>query len=277
MTSFFREPLLHFFLIGCAVFGLFAVFDDAPPPVAANELVVTEADARRLANEFEAVWRRAPSARELEGLIDQHVREEVYVREALALGLDRNDAVIRRRLQTKMEFITESGAEAVQPDEATLQGHLEDNVEKFAMPALLAFEQVLLNDALDESDLRAAKAILVRGGYPEEYLQASLIPQAFPLSPRRVVDGSFGAGMFDRLYALPPGEWSGPVETPFGRHLVRATEKREGKLPPLTEIRDRVEQDWRAAFSTTLREARYRALLSRYEVERPNAAEVLAR
>ncbi|MEY8840478.1 hypothetical protein AB9K41_15770, partial [Cribrihabitans sp. XS_ASV171] len=128
----------------------------------------------------------------------------------MTLGLDRNDAVIRRRLQTKMEFITESGADAVQPDDATLQGHLEDNAEKFAIPALLAFEQVLLNKTIDASDLQTAKARLERGDYPAEHLQASLLPEAFRLSPRRVVDGSFGEGMFDRLKELPLGEWAGP-------------------------------------------------------------------
>ena len=117
-----REPLLHFFLLGAAIFGLFALVDDTPPPVAANVLEVTEDDARRLVAEFEATWRRPPTVAELDHMIGQLVREEVYVREALALGLDRDDAVIRRRLQTKMEFLTESGAEAVQPDDATLRG-----------------------------------------------------------------------------------------------------------------------------------------------------------
>jgi hypothetical protein len=141
-----RDPLVHFFLLGAAIFGLFALVDDTPPPVAANVFEVTEDDARRLAAEYEATWRRPPTVAELDYMIGERVREEVYVREALALGLDRDDAVIRGRLQTKMEFLTESGPEAVQPDDATLQAHLDSDPDRFTEPALVAFEQVLLDE-----------------------------------------------------------------------------------------------------------------------------------
>jgi hypothetical protein len=197
LAALLRDPLVHFFVLGAAIFGLFAMVDDTPPPVAANLLVIEEDDARRLAAEFEATWRRPPTVAELDYMIGQTVREEVYVREALALGLDADDAVIRRRLQTKMEFLTESGAEALAPDEAALA-------------------------------------------------------------------------------ALPDGAWAGPVETPLGRHLVRVTDRREARTPPPAEIREAVQRDWRASLTVELREARYAALLSRYEVVTPDAARVLA-
>jgi hypothetical protein len=276
MRTFLREPLVHFFFLGAAIFGLFAAVNDSPPPVAANVLEVTEADARRLVAEFEATWRRPPTTAELDHMIGQLVREEVYVREALALGLDRDDTVIRRRLQTKMEFLTESGAEAVQPDEATLRAHLEANPDRFAEPPLVAFEQILLDERIGAEEVERVEARLNRGIDPGEATRPTLLPPVFRLSPVQVVDRTFGTGVFDTLRALPVGTWVGPVETAFGRHLVRVTERREARLPPMSEIRARVEQDWRAEFTAHLREERLNALLGRYEVVRPDPATVLA-
>lgn len=277
MKRLLRDPLIHFFLIAGAIFGLYALVDDSPAPVAANALVITADDARQLAAEFEATWRRPPSVAELDDMIGQRVREEVYVREALALGLDGDDAVIRRRLQTKMEFLTESGAEALQPDEATLQAHLEANPDRFVQPALIAFAQILLADGIGAEDAAALAVRMNIGGDPGDAARPTLLPPGFPLSPMQVIDGSFGAGFFDALGALPPGVWAGPVETSLGRHLVRVTERREARLPPLPEIRERVERDWRASLTKRLREERYAALLSRYDIVRPDPAEVLAR
>lgn len=272
-----REPLFHFFLLGAAVFGLFALVDDTPPPVAANVLEVTEDDARRLVAGFEATWHRPPTVEELDHMIGQLVREEVYVREALALGLDRDDAVIRGRLQTKMEFLTESGAEAVQPDDATLAAHLAAHPERFAGGPIVAFEQVLVDEGAAPGQVSEIRASLNGGSAPAEVARPSLLPPLLPLSPRPVVDGTFGTGFFDALAALPQGEWAGPVTSPFGRHLVRVTERREGTVPSLAAIRDRVQQDWRSTIAAQLREERFAAMRARYAVARPNTAEVLGR
>lgn len=275
MKALLREPLVHFFLLGAAIFWLFAVFDDSPPPVAADVISVTEDDARRLAASFEATWRRSPNDAELNHLIDAFIREEVYVREAIALGLDRDDAVIRRRLQTKMEFLTESGAEAVEPDDATLADHLSAHPERFAQPPLVAFEQILVNGRAAQEMLTLIRSRLDAGLDPDSVGQPSLLPYRFPAGSQQAIDGAFGTGFFDAIADLPPGVWSGPVTSPFGRHLVRVTERREASLPPLEAVRDRVERDWRASFAETLREDRFEALRSRYQVVRPDTAMVL--
>jgi hypothetical protein len=275
MTRLLRDPLVHFFLIAGAIFGLYAIIDDSPPPVAANALVITEDDARQLVAEFEATWRRPPSVEELDYMIGQRVREEVYVREALALGLDGGDAVIRRRLQTKMEFLTESGAEALRPDDATLEAHRAANPDRFAQPALIGFEQILLAEGIGVEEAAALAGRMNLGGDPGEAARRTLLPPGFPLNPVQVIDGSFGTGFFDELGTLPLGVWAGPVETPLGDHLVRVTERRKARVPPLSEIRERVEQDWRASLTERLREERYEALLSRYEVVRPDPAQML--
>lgn len=271
-----REPLVHFFLLGAAIFGGFAALDDSSSSVAENAIVISPDDARRLVAEFEATWRRPPTVKELDHMVGQLVREEVYVREALAFGLDRDDAVIRRRLQAKMEFLTESGAEAVQPDDATLQIHLETHPDRFAKPPLVAFEQVLLDERVAVEEVALVEARLNRGLDPGAAVRPTLLPPVVRPSPVQAVDGMFGTGFFDALDPLPVGTWAGPVETALGRHFVRVTERRGARLPPLSEIRARVEQDWRAELTTRLREERYEALLSRYEVVRPDPAVVLS-
>lgn len=277
MTSFLREPLLHFFIIGAAIFAAFSAFDDTPTPGVANAITVTKDDARRLATSFEATWRRPPDTAELENLLEKFVREEVYVREALSLGLDRDDPVIRRRLQLKMEFLTESGAAAVAPDDATLERHLAAHPDRFRRAPRVAFEQIVLDDGVGGAAIPAIRASLNDGGDPLQVAGSSLLPSVFPASPQQVVDGTFGAGFFDAITALPPGAWAGPIASPFGRHMVRVTERQEGSLPPIDLIREQVLKDWRGTLAADLREERFQAMRARYIISRPDAATALDR
>ena len=263
--------------LGGLIFILYAIFDDSPPPVAENLLVVTDADAERLVTEFEATWRRKPVVEELDFMIAERVREEVYVREAIALGLDRDDAVIRRRLQLKMEVLTESGAELVAPEDTVLEAHLAAHPERFSTPPLLAFEQVLLLDTLSAEDVKLALADLNAGGRATASTRPTMLPPVVAKpSPARAIDGTFGTGFFDAITDLPQGGWAGPVETTFGLHLVRITRRTDARLPTIAEVRAEVEADWRADVTRKLREDRYEALRSRYEVVVPSAATVLA-
>ncbi|MEM7074617.1 MAG: peptidylprolyl isomerase [Pseudomonadota bacterium] len=275
MSRWLHEPMLHFFVLGALVFALFAVFDDTPSPVAENRLVISEADARQLVAEFQGVWRRLPTEDELTYMIEQRIREEVYVREALALGLDRDDAVIRRRLQTKMEFLTESGAEAANPDEATLQAHLEQHADRFTVQPRVAFEQVMLDDAISDDEAGLVLVALNGGADPAAVAQSTLLPPQLQATPRQAVDGTFGTGFFDALARLPEGQWAGPVTSGLGRHLVRVTMLQDRRVPQLSEIRAQVERDWRTRITEQLREDRLQALLSRYEVSYPEAAQIL--
>ena len=269
-----REPLLHFVLLGAAIFGLFALFDDAPPPTAEQSIAVTENDARRLVAEFEATWRRAPTAQELDRLIEHLVNEEVYVREATARGPDQGHPTLRRRLQQKLEDLPQPGAPRAAPDDATLSEPLASNAERFSRAPVLPVEQ----DLLGQSTARAAEiaAKLNSGSDPIHFGELTMLPLAVPASPPRVIDSSFGTGFFERVSDLPQNQWVGPIPSTFGQHLVRVTDRRESGVPPLEEIREEVLQDWRANLITQLREERLKAMRARYEVTRPDAATVLA-
>lgn len=274
MRTFLREPLLHFFVLGLGVFVAFAVFDTTPPATVQSSIVVTIEDAERLAREFEKSWRRPPDQNELGQLIDQYVREEVSVREALALGLDQGDAIIRRRLQLKIEFLNETNAEAVNPTDATLASHVATFPERFTRPPRVAFEHILLDADLTDAQASVIGARLDLGADPEEVANPTLLPAALPLSAPQVVDGTFGPGFFDSVMALPDKKWSGPVVSGFGRHLVRVKDRRPENTPPLSEIRGRVIQDWRASVVEDLRDERYEAMRERYNIILPDLTDV---
>jgi hypothetical protein len=220
-----------------------------------------------------ATWNRPPTTQELDNLMQSWALEEANVREALTLGLDLGDMVIRQRLNQKMTFLAESGAATLSPDEAMLQAYLDENPDLFTQPARLAFEQIMLPRDRDVSE---ALALLREGADPAALGSASLLPPSLPLSPAPVIDRTFGEGVGAALADLPIGRWQGPVESGYGMHIVRVTDRAEATLPALADIRVRVEAEWRAAEMRKMRDAFGQALLDRYTVALPDAAEVLS-
>jgi hypothetical protein len=260
-----REPLVHFLLIGIAVFALYR---GEPQPQAVDMQRVIEVTPQlvdRLAGQFEAVWRRPPSEDELAGLVEDFVREEVYYREALALGLDRDDTVIRRRLRQKMEFLGDAGAGAIAPDESALLAHFEAHPERFRPPARVTFQQVFLG----EGDPGLALAALEEGADPDEIGGPTLLPPVMEAGTRSSVDGTFGAGFFEAVSSLDRHEWRGPVMSGFGAHLVQLLDSEPMATPSFEAVRAAVEMDWRREAADTLREAQFRAMRERYEVILP--------
>jgi hypothetical protein len=263
-----REPLLHFLLIGVAIFAIYGAGSPPAPADAERLIEVTDARAELLAGQFEAAWRRPPTTAELAGLVDDWVREEVYYREALALGLDRDDTVIRRRLRQKMEFLGDAAAGTLAPDEAELNRHFAAHRDRFTPPARITFRQVLL----DGADPAAVRARLDAGIDPLALGRATLLPPAMEAAPQAAVDGTFGAGFFAAVSELRPGVWTGPVRSAFGEHLVALEVIDPATPPPIEAVRAAVEADWRRARADALREAHYRSLRDRYRVILPPAA-----
>lgn len=270
-----RSPLLHFFALGGLVFAAYWVMDDSPADTAADAIVLEPAQATLLAEQFEETWNRPPSRSEMEGLMRSWALEEANVREAITLGLDQHDPVIRQRLSMKMDFIAESGASALVADDATLQAHLEAHADRFETPGRLAFEQVLLPER--QPDAERILRDLENGADPAALSSAALLPTRLPMTATTAIDRMFGTGFAATIAEVAGIGWSGPVQSGYGQHLVRVTERAPAELPELSAIRTEVEQDWRAARARDLKERFGKALLERYEVTLPPADEVLAR
>ena len=274
IRTILKSPLLHFFALAGFIFALYTVLDDAPATPAPDAITLSPEEAGRLVNRFTKTWNRPPSEQEVKGLIRAWALEEAYVRDALALGLDRDDQVIRQRLKLKMQFLAESGAAAEQADDATLNAYLEENPERFRQPVRLTFSQILLPPDQAE-EMPKMRAALENGADPATLGKASLLPSSVPMTPVPAIDRTFGDGFGETLAGLAEDRWEGPVKSSYGLHFVRVTGRTEATLPPLAEIRGRVETEWRAAKARDMREAFEKALLARYTVTLPSAEEVL--
>lgn len=272
-SAWSREPLVHFLLLGAALFAVYAQFGHDLGKPASNEIVVTAGRIRSLVQTFARQRNRAPSDEELAGLVREFVREEALAREATRLGLDRDDTVVRRRLAQKMEFLSRGDAAPVEPTDDELRAYLAAHPERFRLDSRFWFRQVLLDRSRRgdrvEADAARFLAALNGPGSPQDLHALGdglLLGDRFDDVSRRAVEAQFGKPFADRLESLPLGRFEGPIESGYGLHLVRVERRTPGRLPALAEVRDAVVREWSGARERTDREARMRALLSHYEV-----------
>ncbi|MBK9521029.1 MAG: peptidyl-prolyl cis-trans isomerase [Rhodocyclaceae bacterium] len=283
VESWWREPLLHFLLLGSLLFVVNAFWDQWFP--AQENIVVNEGRVRMLAENFRRTWQRPPTASELDGLIEEQIRDEVLTREAQRLGLDRDDTVIRRRLRQKIEIITEEAAASVQPTDAQLQNYLNLHPENFRGESRTAFTQIFLDPSKRGDRLDADAKVLLDRLRADERRPTStnwqklgdqlfMLKQEYPLSGEREIATIFGADFASSLLDLKTGEWSGPVRSGYGLHLVRVSASEAAGPVALADIRPVVEREWRNAQRKAGAEAQYQQLRAGYKivVKRPATA-----
>lgn len=268
LQRFLREPLLHFLAIGGLIFVLYTVVS-GPAPAPVNTIVIGPEHIERLAKGFQAVWRHPPSADELDGIIEDAVREEVYYREALALGLDKNDTIVRRRLRQKMEFLADTGASLLKPAAGELEDYFAANKQTYRSVPKLAFEQIYLGEQAPAQSATQLLASLKADTTidPSTLGERTLLPAQLDLSHPNAIDGVFGKGFFEQLAKLRSGVWSGPVTSSYGVHLARILESVPAAMPPLEDVRDAVLRDWKAAKAKEIREQDYARRRARFIIE----------
>jgi hypothetical protein len=272
MNRFFKEPLLHFLLLGAAVFAAYSLLSKRSA-AGTDEIVVTMGQVEHLAAGFAKTWQRPPTAQELAALVQDRVREEVYCREALALGLDQEDTVIRRRLRQKMEFISEDLAAQLEPSEADLQAYLQAHPDVFRLEPVYSFRQVYVNPENHGEQLAYdLQQLLVKLNRTESEIDAELLGESLMLDyefsevPAGEIAKQFGQDFAASLRDIPFRIWSGPVESGYGVHLVWISERSEGRLPELAQVRASVAREWSTARRLEVNEQFYRSLLERYSV-----------
>jgi len=268
--------MVHFLVIGAAIFVLSVRFGGDQQTAPRDRIVVTEGRVQQLAQIFTRTWQRPPTAQELRGLVDAYIKEEVYYREAVKAGLDRDDTLIRRRMQQKMEFLTEPGEDALAATDAKLEAFLAANRSEFHVAPKLAFEQIFINPERSEEpiDARADRLLKQANDAPagadlRGLGDPTLLPRDIPLGSVTSIDRNFAQAFGEKLVQLPLNTWSGPVRSPYGLHLVRVTERRDGYDPPLADVRDAVERRWRDARRDAFRKSEYERLRDKYEIVLP--------
>lgn len=264
-VPFWRQPLLHFLLAGAAIFLLGALRGD-PEAVRNERIVVTAPQVERIAGLWQRTWGRPPSETELQALVRDHIKEEVYYREALKLGLDVNDTVIRRRLRQKMEFFATDAAGLAAPDEATLRGWFASNADRYRIGPQFDFQQVYLAAPDDAGTGRLLRA-LRDGSDPGSLGDTIDLPVEMAAAARIEITRVFGSAFFESLDSMPVGAWSGPVESGFGWHLVRVQRKTPAEVPRFDAVRRRIENDWHADQARQVLDESFEELLAQYDVD----------
>jgi len=283
MKKLMREPLVHFLLLGAAIFAAYSLMSKGSSGEP-GKIVVTQGQLASIRVGFTRTWQRPPTREEWEGLIRERVREEVYYREALALGLDKDDLIIRRRLRQKMEFVANDVAAQVEPREAELTEFLAKHPDRFRVEPRFTFRQVYLNPAKRGVNLaRDAAQLLARlnqaGGNTGFAAMGDsfLLDHEFTVVPASEVAKQFGEKFAAKLSEISPGPWQGPVESGYGVHLVRVGERTQGGAPALADVREAVRREWDNARRLEANETFYQELLKRYTVTIENPEPVAAR
>ncbi len=252
MKKLFAEPLVQFLLIGGCIYLAFALFGTPEEDSSENRIHVDSNRIEGFISQWEKRWNRLPTKQEIDGLIQSHVREEVLYRQAVSMGLNEDDAITRRRMAQKLEFLTSDLAQSQQPAEGQLEQFFTDNEATYRAPDRISFSQVFFNpdtrkDAtLDEA--KAERAKLEAAGKPDpETLEAgdkSMLQDHFPNVTEAEVSRQMGSGFAESAMELKPGEWHGPVLSGYGVHLVYVYEMEKGAVPALEDVRDKVLADW---------------------------------
>jgi hypothetical protein len=272
-----RAPLFHFLLLGAALFLLFSWVRDRPAE-RSDAIVFTQGDVQRWADIWQEALNRPPTPGELDGIIEEQIRAEVFYREAVAMGLDRDDDVIRRRLQQKMEFLAAELGGVAEPTEAQLQTYLDEHAQGFKIDPVLSFRQIYLNvEKRGEAAVEDAGKLLaiLQGGKARDITTLGdefSLPQDYDAYPLRDVVRLFGPDFADGLPEFPQGRWAGPLQSVHGLHLVLLQERIAARSPELDEVRNAVWRAWLEARRQEALDAFYLGLRQRYvvKVERPD-------
>jgi hypothetical protein len=274
-----REPLLHFLLLGVALFAAYGYMQRGRGGVeSSRQIALRLDDLRQLDLYFESQWRRQPTPDEFNGMVEDRIQEEVLYREGLAMGLDKNDTIVKRRMAQKVQFLAEDVAAAHEPTTAELSAWYEKNSRKFALPDRVTFRHVYFSP--DSRGQRAhgdaVDALAKVAGEPEDSKAAPLRADRFIFqeyySDRSTeqLARELGPKFAQAVLKLKPGSWQGPIESGYGWHLVFVESLTPGRIPALEEIEsdvktawlgDQKEQAWRKAYKEM--RANYSVLLPR--------------
>ena len=274
MNKLIKEPLLHFMVIGALIFVVFAVVNKEEVSVDGRKIVVSAGDIERLASNWSKKWHRQPTESELKGLVDSYIKEEVYYREALALGLDQDDTILRRRLMQKMEFLSNDLAELGNPDEAALNDYFLANSDKYELPARISFTHIYFN--LDKqgnrifdtagkvlADIQAASPPI---SHAPDRGDSFMLQYDFTLETPFEVSRLFGQQFTEELFQTATDSWQGPIASGYGLHLVMITEKIDARMPELASVIDNVRTDYMFEHRQKTNKAIYERFKEQYEI-----------
>ena len=269
-----REPLVHFMFIGAVIYLLYGVFAEPAAEETDKTIVVSAGEIEWMQTSWQKRWNRPPTDAEFDGLIQQYIRETVLYREALTMGLNKHDQVIRRRLAQKLEFLAKDLVALTPATDEELQAYFAEHQDRYQEPVLYTFTQVFIDpDKRGDATLADAekiKATLIAQGDAIENAgalgDAFMLQNYYPEKDQVEIQKLFGSGFTKSLVELSPGQWHGPVLSGYGVHLVYVSNISEPPAPVFAEVRERVLQDWETDKGEELNEKFYANLRDRYTI-----------
>lgn len=272
INQLIKEPLLHFLLIGVALFALFGIVGESENKQE-NRIVVSQADVDRLVVTWQKRWNRLPTPSEINNLVESYIREEILYREAVAMGLEKDDSVVRRRMAQKIEFLFKDIATPPKPSDEQLQAYLDNNSKKFTTAARYSFSHVYFSvDKRGEKVLDEAKQLLAHLQSDPGHIDITQMGDVFMFDYQFTnvkdfeVARLFGEKFVYALNGLDSGQWSGPVDSGYGVHLVLVQERVDPIVPALTEVRDRVKMEYIAEQQRDANQMFYESMRERYDI-----------
>jgi peptidyl-prolyl cis-trans isomerase C len=273
----FREPLVHFLLIGLALFALYAWIERGRATNGNYQIVLTLDDLKQLDISFVSQWQRQPTQEEFGGLVESLIRQEVLYREGLAMGLDKDDTIVKRRMAQKMEFLSEDVASAHEPSTDELKAWYANNSQKFALADRATFRHLFFG--FDRRGQRAQadaeQALRKIADQPEDSRTAAALADPFMFqdyygdrAPDQLAK-EFGPTFAQGLYNLKPGSWQGPIESGYGWHLVWIESITPGRVPAFEEVEPDVKTAWLADQKAIEWQKAYARMRAKYEVVAP--------
>ncbi len=286
MKKLLREPLVHFLLIGAAMFVVYVVFQragvDAPD---SKQIRLSLAEITQQALLFQSQWNREPTAEELARLMENRIQEEVLYREGLLLGLDKDDTIVKRRIAQKMQFLAEDVAAAREPTAAELRDWYQQHSDQFAMPARYSFRHLYFSPDRRGANARddATRVLVKLLGQPEDTTLAQTLVDPFMFQDyyrdraTEFLGKEFGANFALAITQLAPGAWQGPVESGFGWHLVFVDAVIPGRVPGFDEVTQDVKSTWLGEQKSVAWDKAYKEMRARYTVFLPSPPEETSR
>jgi len=273
-----REPLLHFLALGALLFGTYSYLNRGRIGVeTSKQIFVSMDDLRTMDSYFESQWHRPPTPAEFQAMVEDKVREEVLYREGLAMGLDKDDEIVKRRMAQKMQFLAEDVAAAHEPSTDELRAWFDKNRDRFALPSRYSFRHLYFSPDKRGKNAQqdAANALAKISGQPESSPLAAATGDSFMFqdyygdrTPEAIAK-EFGPQFAVALEKLKPGSWQGPVESGYGWHLVFVTTVIPGRIPAFEEIEPDVKTAWLGEQKQQAWQKAYKEMRAKYIVLLP--------
>jgi hypothetical protein len=278
LKRWLQEPLVHFLVIGLVLFVVYRLLNPVATQSNSFRIALTEDDLGQLDISWRAQWQRPPTPEEMHGLIESRVREEILYREALALGLDQGDTIVKRRLAQKMEFLAEDVSAVRDPQPGELEAWFLKNSSRFTLPGGITFHHVYFSP--DKRDQRtredAARALKALSGKPASAPEAASLGDRFSFqdyysdrSPDQVAS-VFGTKFAEAIFKLTSGSWQGPVESGLGWHVLWIDSLAPGRVPAFEEMEpSQVKSEWMTDQRGESKRNAFEAIKARYQIVLP--------